>query len=294
MIMDISKDGVGNGRPVGKRLLFEAPDSGSDNLQGLVDHGHGPDRNRIIKRPSSVSRETPHKYAIAELCAERQSRAMNQADQRRAAIKRFMTERGLKPAPWAVNAGLSDGIVRNFLAGRAESLNSSTLEKLAQAADATVAELIGEKPREMRLGRDVVAIKSLQVRASMGGGFDVVEEPEGPPFFFRRTWIEKILNGRPGHLRIMEALEGDSMFPTINDGDIALVLLPGEDAKFQTGAIYALWDGQGLIVKRLESMVGETPRLRIISDNKAIYEPYDVAADEVRIIGQILWRGGTL
>jgi transcriptional regulator with XRE-family HTH domain len=107
-----------------------------------------------------------------------------------------MKERGLKPAPWALSAGLSDGIVRNFLAGRAESLTAATLEKLAAAANATVAELIGEKVPPPRIGKDVVAIKSLELRASMGGGFEVMDEPEGPPFFFRRQWIEKILDGK--------------------------------------------------------------------------------------------------
>lgn len=213
-------------------------------------------------------------------------------EQRRVALRRFMKAKGLKAAPWALKAGMADSVVRNYLAGRAKSMNSDTLERLAAAAEATVAEIIGEKLPEPKLGRDVATVKSLEVRASMGGGFEVVEEPEGPPLFFRRQWLEKLLNGRPGALRVLD-LGGDSMLPTINDGDVGLVLLPDEETKFISGAIYAAWDGHGLIVKRLEAKVGGVrPRLRVISDNRAIYEPYEVDAEDVRIIGQILWRGG--
>jgi phage repressor protein C with HTH and peptisase S24 domain len=62
----------------------------------------------------------------------------------------------------------------------------------------------------------------------------------------------------------------------------------------QSGAFYALWDGHGLLVKRLESMVGDRPRLRVISDNRQIYSPYEVDAEEVRIIGRLIWRGGRI
>jgi len=88
------------------------------------------------------------------------------------------------------------------------------------------------------------------------------------------------------------------MIPTIHEGDVGLVLLPGfaeePSAKFHSGAIYVLWDGQGLVVKRLETIVGEPGKLRVISDNRAIYEPYSVNADDVHILGRMIWRGGML
>jgi phage repressor protein C with HTH and peptisase S24 domain len=215
-------------------------------------------------------------------------------DSRRQAIKVFMASKGLKVKPWATSAGIAEGGLRDYMAGRTASMTVEALDRLAIAANATVAELIGERVREPRVNKELVAIKSLEVTASMGGGFEVSEEPEGPPFFFRRQWIEKILEGKPGQLRIIPHLGGDSMAPTINDGDAGMVHIPGEDAVFESGAIYALWDGHGLLVKRLESMVGDRPRLRVISDNQAIYPPYDVGAEDVRIIGRLVWRGGRI
>lgn len=128
----------------------------------------------------------------------------------------------------------------------------------------------------------------------MGGGFEVLDEPEGPPFYFRRQWIEKVLDGKPGMLRVLTDLGGDSMLPTIREGDMGMLLLPGEDVRFQSGAVYALWDGQGLLVKRLETVAGRPGMLRVISDNRAIHEPYEVSADDVRIIGRLIWRAGFL
>jgi phage repressor protein C with HTH and peptisase S24 domain len=292
--IDVAKNVVRQPLAVCQRLFPIAGSGLTDDRDGLFDQFHGPDHKRIIKRLSTVSRETAHNHTLAQLCASPDSAQMNAADSRRQALKRFMAAKGLKAKPWAAGAGLADGVVRNFLAGRASSLSGSTLEKLAKAADATVAELIGEKPREPRPGKDVVAIKSLEVRAGMGGGCEVAEEPEGPPFYFRRDWIEKLVGSEPSQLRVLTRLEGDSMSPTINSGDVALVLLPGVDTRFHSGSVYVLWDGQGLVVKRLESMVGETPRLRVISDNAAIYRPYEVDADGVRIIGRVIWRGGRI
>ncbi len=214
---------------------------------------------------------------------------------RRAAVRLFMDRKGLKTAPWCRDAKVRESTLRDFLSGRNATMTLDTLDKLAAAADATIAEMIGEKVgATARPTKDMVPIKSLEVRASMGGGLDVLEEPEGQPFFFRRAWIEKLLDGKPGQLRVITDLTGDSMLPTINNGDIGLVLMPGEDVKFQSGAIYALWDGNGLIVKRLESTVGDRQQLRVISDNSAIYQPYTVDADDVRIIGQLVWRGGAV
>jgi hypothetical protein len=70
--------------------------------------------------------------------------AKDVADQRREAIKAFMKRRGLNPWRWGKLAGLSDGTLRAYFAGDTAGLNNTTLEKLARAADVTVAELLGE------------------------------------------------------------------------------------------------------------------------------------------------------
>ena len=77
------------------------------------------------------------------------------------------------------------------------------------------------------------------------------------------------------------------MSPTLLDGDTVLVdtskrapTLPG---------IFVLHDGVGLVAKRLEyNFVGGEPRYRIVSDNQR-YTPYEVAEEQINIIGRVRW-----
>lgn len=64
----------------------------------------------------------------------------------RAALQSFMDAKGLKPHPWAQAAGLRSSTLYNFLAGRSHSLTSDSLQRLAQAAGATVDEILSGKP----------------------------------------------------------------------------------------------------------------------------------------------------
>ena len=57
----------------------------------------------------------------------------------------------------------------------------------------------------------------------MGGGA-VVEDEERPgrDYHFRRSWVRDKLRAAPSMLRVLQ-VEGDSMLPTLEDGDTVLV-----------------------------------------------------------------------
>jgi phage repressor protein C with HTH and peptisase S24 domain len=74
------------------------------------------------------------------------------------------------------------------------------------------------------------------------------------------------------------------MAPTLLHRDTVLVDL--NRTALREGRIYAIAVGDALQIKRLQLMAGE--RIRIISDNPS-YHTYDVHADEIRIIGQMIW-----
>ena len=76
------------------------------------------------------------------------------------------------------------------------------------------------------------------------------------------------------------------MEPLISDGDRLVVDLarrtPG------TGEMAVLWDGSGLVVKRVEVMPhAEPPSLRLHSANPE-YEPCCLA-QEAHIVGKVVW-----
>jgi phage repressor protein C with HTH and peptisase S24 domain len=86
-------------------------------------------------------------------------------------------------------------------------------------------------------------------------------------------------------------IHGPTMAPTLLDGDLVLVD-QGKTAILQ-GSLYALsFGGDSLIVNRLETRPGGV--LRILSDNSEITPPYEVAINQVQIIGQIIWQSRTL
>lgn len=210
------------------------------------------------------------------------------SDELRAAIRRFMKENDLKPKPWAEQSGVSEGTLRAFLSGENDSITYKTLRRLADSANVPVSELIGEFAAGTKKGaKDQVLVPYLRVRASLGGGVDVVDETGGAsPFYFKKSLIDRVTRGKPSRLRVIE-LTGDSMEPTLLDGDHALVDLNATDVAGRPG-IYCLWNGHGLVVKRVQTVPGKTPRLRIISDNAA-YTPDEIDADEVHIIGRVIW-----
>lgn len=72
-----------------------------------------------------------------------------------------MEERGLKPHPWAQAAGLRSSTLYNFLAGKSATLSSETLERLAQAASASVDEILGRE-------RSVSADRAVPLRWTVG------------------------------------------------------------------------------------------------------------------------------
>jgi transcriptional regulator with XRE-family HTH domain len=70
-------------------------------------------------------------------------------------LKSFMVNRDLKPHPWAQKAGIRSSTIYNFLAGKSATLSSDTLEKLAQAAGATVDEILGRGASQNPVAGDV-------------------------------------------------------------------------------------------------------------------------------------------
>lgn len=72
--------------------------------------------------------------------------ARRQSEELRKALQRFMDARELKPTPWAEKAGLSRGVLPNFMAGRSRTLHRETLQKLADQQKVDIGELTGDLP----------------------------------------------------------------------------------------------------------------------------------------------------
>lgn len=120
------------------------------------------------------------------------------------------------------------------------------------------------------------------------GGIDGRGEGVKGNYAFRRTWLQS-----KGHLEnfVLFAVRGDSMEPTITDGDF--VLIDRSQKQVVVGNIYALRMDNAVMVKRLQPMGAGC--IKVMSDNK-LYESYelDLEKGDIEIIGQIIWIGREL
>ena len=150
--------------------------------------------------------------------------------------------------------------------------------------------LDGEEPKIYSPDTTFVGISGVKAKASAGGGTIVHAEDEqaGKMYHFRQSWIEDELDANPKNLRILR-VTGDSMMPTLNDGDTILVDM-GRKSPYPPG-LFVLHDGMGLMAKRIEHIPSsEPPRISVTSDNPN-YSPYECLLDEVNIVGRIRWYG---
>jgi phage repressor protein C with HTH and peptisase S24 domain len=203
---------------------------------------------------------------------------------------------GMSVAEVAREAGVNRSFVYDILRGRSRVPNLDKLTRIAQVVKVEPEWLLsgkgrveGDDPITENYHHDFVAIQYAAARPSMGGGAIVAdEERTGRDFHFRRAWIRDRLKAAPSMLRVM-GVQGDSMTPTLKDGDVVLVDM-NQRNPIPPG-VFVLHDGMGLVAKRLEYVpMSEPPRVRIISDNQQ-YSPYECTAEEVNIVGRVRWYG---
>jgi phage repressor protein C with HTH and peptisase S24 domain len=133
---------------------------------------------------------------------------------------------------------------------------------------------------------DAVDIPRLTVTASAGPGA-CVDEVVVEMIRVTRAWLAANVAAPHNSLAIITA-KGDSMEPTFLDGDLLLV---DRSATMDRDGIYVFSAGQYVFVKRLQRLPDGS--LRVISDNRARYEPYTLGADaDFQLHGRVirLWK----
>lgn len=168
-----------------------------------------------------------------------------------------------------------------------------TVDKLQKIARATGVNLnwllLGEGPKE-KFETEFVLIPRIDVKLGAGGEVEVYDAEPKEVYAFRKDWL--LQKGDPKDMRLMTVV-GDSMEPTLYEGDIVLVDL-SKKAPSKEG-IYALRIYDGLVVKRLQRL--SRTKLRVISDNPK-YPPQEVdlegETNDFAIIGRVVWMGREL
>lgn len=146
--------------------------------------------------------------------------------------------------------------------------------------------------------RPANGILEIDVRAGLGAGGtldgrevrhdgDYADPVKPEAWKFPARFMREELRAPESRVIILET-DGDSMYPTIGSGERVIVdtglRIPSPDG------IFALRDRFGnIVVKRLQVLrSGEPPRIKIISDNQH-HAAEEVGADEIEIVGRVLW-----
>ena len=135
---------------------------------------------------------------------------------------------------------------------------------------------------------EFVPIARLQISAAAGQGKFPSEERKTTDIAFWPRWLQQLSGAKPSDLSIIQ-VEGDSMTPTLSDGDEIMVDLSAAHRK-PTDGIYVLRRDDALLVKRL-SLHPSGKSLTIASDNPAYASWTDCLAQDVHIIGRVVWAG---
>jgi phage repressor protein C with HTH and peptisase S24 domain len=206
----------------------------------------------------------------------------------RKVLERLCAERGEDFAGLSRFLGKNPAYIQQYIRrGTPKRLKEDERRKLARYFGVPESQFGGPVEREPALGI-LVPVKRVLVRASAGPGAVPGTEREQPYFAFDDRWLKALTSSRPDDLSIIR-VEGDSMAPTLNDGDDILVDRAGCSEALRDG-IYVLRVEESLLVKRLAiHPLGKS--VTVQSDNPAYPDWPDCGLEDVHCIGRVIWAG---
>lgn len=136
------------------------------------------------------------------------------------------------------------------------------------------------------------AIAEIDVRASAGpGAFHEGLEEAKETWLFPDPVIRHEFRARAADLRMI-TVDGDSMEPLISSGD--RILIDTSQRVPVPPGIFVIWDGMGLVAKRVEHEPNSDPPSVVIRSVNPDYPTYERLAEEINIVGRVIWTARRL
>ncbi len=194
---------------------------------------------------------------------------------------------------FAARHGVKQNDISRLETGRVLNPAPGLLLSIARASAVSIEWLLtGDRktPTGSSVAEDeFIYVPRLQVTAEGGEGFENHDEPVVDHLAFRSDWVRDQLRIKQEYLVSIQT-SGDSMEPTISEGDELLVDTSKQE--ITVDGIYCLKLSIGqLVVKRVQRKPdGE---LIIVSDNPK-YQPFPMepgGSESMRVIGRVVWIG---
>ncbi|MFC4294741.1 helix-turn-helix transcriptional regulator [Novosphingobium tardum] len=210
----------------------------------------------------------------------------------RARLLALVAEQGVTLSGMSALLGRNTTYLQQFVRkGSPRKLEENDRRTLAQFFGVDEAELGGSDDSrgqfagQRRASADWVDIPRLPLGASAGPGSLAADALPIGHLRFSSRWLKR--HGLdPAQLSVIE-VEGDSMDPTLRDGDEILV---DRAPRTLHSGVHVIRLDDVLLVKRVER-AGE--QVRLISDNRA-YPDAERSLHDVEIVGRVVWKGGRL
>ena len=213
---------------------------------------------------------------------------MTMEEEPRAALERLILESGEDFAGLSKLVGRNPAYIQQFIKrGTPKKLPETERGILARYFGVDEA-LLGKAP-ETAVTSGIRLIPKLPVGASAGAGAMHDGEALAGKIGFDEKWLRR-MGLDPAKLSLIR-VDGESMSPTLNNGDDIMVDNRAAAQAVRDG-IHVIRLDDMLMVKRLAQ--GPLGRLSVLSDNPNYPDWPDVDGATVTVIGRVVWAGRRL
>jgi hypothetical protein len=210
-------------------------------------------------------------------------------EEARAALQRLIEARGEDYAGLSRLLGRNPAYVQQYIKrGSPRRLAEADRRLLARYFGIEEAALGGPDAAAGPAARTLTPIPRLDVGAAAGAGAFDGDELGRSHIAFDPVWLRRIARGAPDQLSIIR-VQGDSMMPTLADGDEILVDRADGSGRLRDG-IYVLRLDETLVVKRL-ALNPAARAASIRSDNPAYPAWPDCDLARLDVVGRVVWVG---
>jgi hypothetical protein len=204
----------------------------------------------------------------------------------RSALQRLIDEKGEDYSSLSRLLGRNAAYIQQYIKrGNPKKLAEDDRRLLARYFGVSEALLGGPIPAAP--AHDVVTVPAAGRRRFSGCGRFAGDEQARSRIAFDRKWLRGV-SADPKQLSMIR-VEGDSMLPTLSDGDEILVDSGDASARLRDG-IYVLRMDDVLMVKRL-AINPAAKRVTVKSDNPAYPSWPDCPLGQVDVVGRVVWAG---
>mgnify|MGYP000256417958 FL=1 len=221
---------------------------------------------------------------------------MDQPQDARATLERLIADRGDNYADLSRLIGRNAAYIQQFIKrGTPRKLDEDDRRVLARyfgVSEDMLGGVASAAPAPVR-GRGlpaVVSVPRLALGASAGGGTLDDDERTAGVMAFDARWLRH-LGVRPQRVSIIR-VDGESMAPTLSDGDDIMVDHDDDADRLRDGVYVLRLDGV-LMVKRV-ALGPRRGRFSVLSDNPHYPDWADIDPVLVDIVGRVVWTGRRL